>query len=149
MTQINSILYYTILAWLVLQGEGMTQHGPAEAPPSPIPYCISTKHISAFFIFIKHNSLFLACLWEINVGAPSQPWGAASLRQVVLNGLRKLKNYVSLPIVRQQHLPWFLLLFLGCEVSSSLDIMLHGITSRSACKFLPWLSSVVACALEL
>jgi hypothetical protein len=37
-----TILYYTILyytvVWLVPQGEGMPWHGPAEAPPSPIPH---------------------------------------------------------------------------------------------------------------
>ena len=42
----------------------------------------------------------------------------ASMPLSNMDKLGKLKNYVSLPIVRQQHLPWFLLLFLGCEVSS-------------------------------
>jgi hypothetical protein len=53
MPWINSILYYTVL-WLVPQGEGMPQHRPTEAPPSPMPYRASTKHIPGFF-FIKCN----------------------------------------------------------------------------------------------
>jgi hypothetical protein len=34
---------YSILYLLVSQGEGMPQHGPMEAPPSPTPYHTSIK----------------------------------------------------------------------------------------------------------
>ena len=44
------------MVWLVPHGEGMPQHGPAEAPPSPTPYHASTKHIPFLPLpFDKHN----------------------------------------------------------------------------------------------
>ena len=39
---------------VVPQGEGMPQHGPTEAAPSPTPYPTSTKDNPS--LFIKHNS---------------------------------------------------------------------------------------------
>ena len=50
--------HYSILYHIVPQGEGMPQHGPSEAPPSPAPYCSSIKHSPfLFFFFIKHLGL--------------------------------------------------------------------------------------------
>jgi hypothetical protein len=46
-----SILYYTII-WLVPQGEGMPQHGPAETSSSPIPDYTPIEHIPLLFIFL-------------------------------------------------------------------------------------------------
>jgi hypothetical protein len=44
-------LVYTIpVVWLLTQREGMSQHGPPEAPPSISPYHASTKHIPDFFL---------------------------------------------------------------------------------------------------
>lgn len=50
-------LFHAIsIIFLVLQGEGMHQHGHREVPPSPAPYFTSTKHTPGFFfLFIKHN----------------------------------------------------------------------------------------------
>jgi hypothetical protein len=49
MPLINSILYYTVVVWLIPQGKGVPQHWPAEAPCSPTPH----------HIFIKHTYLFI------------------------------------------------------------------------------------------
>jgi hypothetical protein len=40
-----------LVAWLVPQREGMPQHGPSEAPPSPTLYQTSTKQIPSFSFF--------------------------------------------------------------------------------------------------
>jgi hypothetical protein len=52
LNKLYSILYCLVAGTL---GEGMPEYGPAEAPPSPTPYCASTKHIPPFsFLFIEH-----------------------------------------------------------------------------------------------
>jgi hypothetical protein len=52
MSWINSILYYIVVGWLVLQEEGMAQHGPTEVPPSLTPDCTSSKCIPSLLLFL-------------------------------------------------------------------------------------------------
>jgi hypothetical protein len=50
MSWINSTLYYTVL-WLVPQGEGMSQHGPTEAPSSSTPNSIPNPNRMIFYLY--------------------------------------------------------------------------------------------------
>lgn len=64
LNKLYTILYYTTM-WMVDQGEGMSQHEPAEAPPSPTAPRASTKHISDPYLLIKYNTYDLGqfSLW--------------------------------------------------------------------------------------
>jgi hypothetical protein len=42
--------------WLVPQGEGMPQRGPAEAPPPPHHTALHQTHLWFLYLFIKHNN---------------------------------------------------------------------------------------------
>jgi hypothetical protein len=49
MPWVNSILYYT-LVWLVPQSEGISQHGPTKAPPSPL----TSQHLHRTYLIVLY-----------------------------------------------------------------------------------------------